>query len=200
MTLERAQHCARLTILMVLACLHEKCVVDRISRCARLIVYLRASESFTQHPKIANGASDILRDLFGTESPDLHRPIGRSWRASRFGISSGDLPRLRCTTPATAARCVANGDVTATPRDYVSALRFFRVGYFASRRNGCPALRPTCSAPTIPRQTTPAHPSSNFARTWPDESISSRLSFFSRSSRKRASRRRRSASIWRLPP
>ncbi|SAK47220.1 endoribonuclease L-PSP [Caballeronia fortuita] len=76
MTLERAQHCARLTMLMIFACLHEKCGLDRISRCARLTVYVRASESFTQHPMVANGASDILRDLFGAKSLPARSAIG----------------------------------------------------------------------------------------------------------------------------
>ena len=169
MTLERAQHCARLTILMVLACLHEKCVVDRISRCARLIVYLRALGIFHAAPENREWRkrhpARPFRDRIAGPSSTNRQVMARIAIRHKFW----DLPRLRCTTPATAARCVANGDVTATPRDYVSALRFFRVGYFASRRNGCPALRPTCSAPTIPRQTTPAHPSSNFARTWPDD-------------------------------
>ena len=76
MSIERAQHCARLTMLMILACLHERCGLDRIRRCARLTVYVRAAASFTQHPKVANGASDVLLDLFGTDLLPARSAIG----------------------------------------------------------------------------------------------------------------------------
>jgi len=74
--IERAQHCARLTMLMILACLGEQCGLDRIRRCARLTVYVRAAASFTQHPKVANGASDVLLDVFGAELLPARSAIG----------------------------------------------------------------------------------------------------------------------------
>ena len=76
MSIERAQHCARLTMLMILSCLHERCGLDRIRRCARLTVYVRAAASFTQHPKVANGASDVLLDLFGADLLPARSAIG----------------------------------------------------------------------------------------------------------------------------
>ena len=76
MSIERAQHCARLTMLMILSCLHEQCGLDRIRRCARLTVYVRAAASFTQHPKVANGASDVLLDLFGADLLPARSAIG----------------------------------------------------------------------------------------------------------------------------
>ncbi|MBW0450971.1 RidA family protein [bacterium M00.F.Ca.ET.228.01.1.1] len=76
MSLERAQHCARLTMLMILACLDDHCGLDRVRRCARLTVYVRASASFTQHPKVANGASDLLLDLFGADLLPARSAIG----------------------------------------------------------------------------------------------------------------------------
>lgn len=76
MSLERAQHCARLTMLMILACLHEQCGLDRVSRCARLTVYVRAAATFTQHPAVADGASDILLDLFGADRLPARSAIG----------------------------------------------------------------------------------------------------------------------------
>ncbi|WP_114812178.1 RidA family protein [Paraburkholderia kururiensis] len=76
MTIERAQHCAKLTMLMILACLHEQCGLDRVRRCTRLTVYVRASASFTQHPKVANGASDVLLDLFGADHLPARSAIG----------------------------------------------------------------------------------------------------------------------------
>lgn len=76
MTIERAQYCARLTMLMILACLNEQCGLDQVKRCTRLTVYVRASASFTQHPAVANGASDVLLDLFGPHLLPARSAIG----------------------------------------------------------------------------------------------------------------------------
>ncbi|AOJ16657.1 hypothetical protein WJ07_25415 [Burkholderia vietnamiensis] len=76
MSIERAQACARLTMLMILACLDERCGLDRVRRCVRLTVYVRASPSFTQHPLVANGASDVLLDLFGADRLPARSAIG----------------------------------------------------------------------------------------------------------------------------
>lgn len=68
MTLGEAQDAARLTMLLILASLEQECGLDRIARCLRLTVYVRSIPSFQAHPKVADGASDLLRDIFG---PDL---------------------------------------------------------------------------------------------------------------------------------
>lgn len=75
-SLERAQHAARLTMLMILACVDEACGLEHIERCNRLTVYVRAEPSFTQHPAVANGASDLLRDLFGDENLPARSALG----------------------------------------------------------------------------------------------------------------------------
>ncbi|MDN7429368.1 hypothetical protein CFB89_20430 [Burkholderia sp. AU16741] len=75
-SIERAQACARLTMLMILACLDERCGLDRVRRCVRLTVYVRASASFVQHPLVANGASDVLLDLFGADGLPARSAIG----------------------------------------------------------------------------------------------------------------------------
>jgi enamine deaminase RidA (YjgF/YER057c/UK114 family) len=75
-SLERAQHAARLTMLMILASVHEACGLDAIERCTRLTIYVRALASFTQHPKVANGASDLLLDLFGANRLPARSALG----------------------------------------------------------------------------------------------------------------------------
>src|SRR3954468_10778530 len=42
--------------------------LDRVSRVVRLGVYVAATPEFTEHPKIADAASELLRDLFGEEA------------------------------------------------------------------------------------------------------------------------------------
>ena len=39
--------------------------LDRVSRVVRLGVYIAATAEFTEHPKVADAASELLRDVFG---------------------------------------------------------------------------------------------------------------------------------------
>ena len=41
--------------------------LDRVSRIVRLGVHVAATPQFTEHPKIADAASELLRDIFGEE-------------------------------------------------------------------------------------------------------------------------------------
>jgi enamine deaminase RidA (YjgF/YER057c/UK114 family) len=75
-TLGEAQDAARLTMLLILASLEQDCGLDSITRCLRLTVYVRADASFRDHPKVADGASDLLRDLFGPEVLPARSAIG----------------------------------------------------------------------------------------------------------------------------
>jgi enamine deaminase RidA (YjgF/YER057c/UK114 family) len=42
--------------------------LDRVSRVVRLGVYVAAKPEFTEHPKVADAASELLRDVFGEEA------------------------------------------------------------------------------------------------------------------------------------
>ena len=42
--------------------------LDRVSRVVRLGVYVAATAEFTQHPKVADAASELLCDVFGETS------------------------------------------------------------------------------------------------------------------------------------
>ncbi len=75
-SLEKAQHAARLTMLMILACVDQACGLDNVERCSRLTVYVRAQQSFTQHPQVANGASDLLLTLFGEDKLPARSALG----------------------------------------------------------------------------------------------------------------------------
>jgi enamine deaminase RidA (YjgF/YER057c/UK114 family) len=39
--------------------------LDRVSRVVRLGVYIAATPEFTEHPKVADAASELLREVFG---------------------------------------------------------------------------------------------------------------------------------------
>ena len=76
MTLDEAQEAARMTMLLILASLEQACGLDRIARCLRLTIYVRAIASFQAHPKVADGASDLLRDVFGPAMLPARSAIG----------------------------------------------------------------------------------------------------------------------------
>ena len=42
--------------------------LGRVSRVVRLGVYIAATAEFTEHPKVADAASELLRDVFGETS------------------------------------------------------------------------------------------------------------------------------------
>src|SRR5262245_23219414 len=42
--------------------------LDRVRRVVRLSVYIAATPEFTEHPKVADAASELLRDVFGEEA------------------------------------------------------------------------------------------------------------------------------------
>lgn len=75
-SLEKARDAARLTMLMILACIDQACGLDNIERCIQMTVYMRAEQSFTQHPQVANGASDVLLTLFGQDKLPARSALG----------------------------------------------------------------------------------------------------------------------------
>ena len=50
--------------------------LNRVSRVVRLGVYVAASPEFTEHPKVADAASELLRDVFGNEMVSSRLVIG----------------------------------------------------------------------------------------------------------------------------
>jgi enamine deaminase RidA (YjgF/YER057c/UK114 family) len=50
--------------------------LDRVSRVVRLGVYIAATSEFTEHPKVADAASELFRDVFGEEIMSSRLVIG----------------------------------------------------------------------------------------------------------------------------
>jgi enamine deaminase RidA (YjgF/YER057c/UK114 family) len=50
--------------------------LDRVSRVVRLGVYVAATPEFTEHPKVADAASELLRDVLGAETISSRLVIG----------------------------------------------------------------------------------------------------------------------------
>jgi enamine deaminase RidA (YjgF/YER057c/UK114 family) len=50
--------------------------IDRIKRVVRLSVFMVTAENFADHPKVADGASDLFRDVFGAGNMSVRSVIG----------------------------------------------------------------------------------------------------------------------------
>ena len=84
LSLEDGRAAARLCAINVLAQLKAAADgnLDRVRRCVKLGVFVNATPGFTQHPEVANGASDLIQDVFGD-----------SGRHARAAVGAGSLPR-----------------------------------------------------------------------------------------------------------
>ena len=74
---------ARLCALNVVAQLKDACGgdLDRVKRIVKLVGFVNATPSFTDHPKVINGASDFMVEVFGDKG-----------RHARSAVASPSLP------------------------------------------------------------------------------------------------------------
>jgi enamine deaminase RidA (YjgF/YER057c/UK114 family) len=84
LSLEEGRAAARLCAINVLAQLKAAVDgdLDRVTRCVKLTVFVNAVPEFAQHPEVANGASDLMGDVFGDAG-----------RHARAAVGAGSLPR-----------------------------------------------------------------------------------------------------------
>ncbi len=84
LSLDEGKAAARLCAINVLAQVKAACGgdLDRVTRCVKLSVFVNAVPGFTQHPEVANGASDLMVDVFGDAG-----------KHARAAMGAGSLPR-----------------------------------------------------------------------------------------------------------
>jgi enamine deaminase RidA (YjgF/YER057c/UK114 family) len=70
---QAARLCSLNIIAQVKAALGD---LDRATRIVKLNVFVRSDESFTDQPKIANGASDVMVDVFGDAGRHARSAVG----------------------------------------------------------------------------------------------------------------------------
>lgn len=76
-SVEEAQALARRCALQALAALKEELgSLDRVVGVAKVTVFVASSETFTDHPKVANGASDLLVEVFGEAGKHARAAVG----------------------------------------------------------------------------------------------------------------------------
>jgi enamine deaminase RidA (YjgF/YER057c/UK114 family) len=77
-TLEDGQTAARLCALNVIAQVRNALGgdLDRVKRVAKLTVFVNSTDDFTDQPKVANGASDVMVDVFGDAGKHTRSAVG----------------------------------------------------------------------------------------------------------------------------
>jgi enamine deaminase RidA (YjgF/YER057c/UK114 family) len=83
LSVEEGQKAAQLALLNLLARLKVACNgdLDRVARCVKVVGFVNAEPEFGEHPKVVNGASDLLVKIFGDAG-----------RHARSAIGVGSLP------------------------------------------------------------------------------------------------------------
>lgn len=76
--LEDAARAARLCGLNILAQLKAACGgnLDRVSRCVKLTGFVNCIDGFADQPKVMNGASDLMADVFGDAGKHARAAVG----------------------------------------------------------------------------------------------------------------------------
>jgi len=83
-SVEEAQKAARICAINIIAQIKLACEgnLERVVRCVKLGVFVNGEADFIDHPVVANGASDLIADVFGDAG-----------KHARAAVGSGSLPR-----------------------------------------------------------------------------------------------------------
>jgi enamine deaminase RidA (YjgF/YER057c/UK114 family) len=83
-SLDDGKAAARLCAVNVIAQVKAACGgdLDRVRRCVKVGVFVNAVADYTQHPEVANGASDLFMAVFGDAG-----------KHARAAVGAGSLPR-----------------------------------------------------------------------------------------------------------
>jgi enamine deaminase RidA (YjgF/YER057c/UK114 family) len=77
MELESGQQAARRCAIMLLAQIRAALgSLDRVERIVKLGVFVNSAPSFTDQPKVANGASELMQEVFGESGRHARSAVG----------------------------------------------------------------------------------------------------------------------------
>jgi enamine deaminase RidA (YjgF/YER057c/UK114 family) len=78
LSLEDGQKAARLCIVNVLSHLKTACDGDlsRVQKCLRIGGFVQCEDDFVDHPKVINGASDLIVQIFGDHGRHARSAVG----------------------------------------------------------------------------------------------------------------------------
>lgn len=82
-SIEEGAKAARICAINILAQLKDACGgnLDRVKRCVKLLGFVNGISEFTEQPKVINGASDLIVEVFGEKG-----------KHARSAVGSGSLP------------------------------------------------------------------------------------------------------------
>lgn len=75
-SLEDGQAAARACGLMILAQLNAAGLLDQVERVVKLGAFVSSTPDFFDHPKVANGASDLMEQVFGGAGQHARAAVG----------------------------------------------------------------------------------------------------------------------------
>jgi enamine deaminase RidA (YjgF/YER057c/UK114 family) len=76
-TPDEGAEAARRCVLQILAALQaELGTLDRVRRVVKVTVFVASAPGFTEQPKVANGASDLLAEVFGEAGRHARAAVG----------------------------------------------------------------------------------------------------------------------------
>lgn len=80
LTIEQGQAAARLCATNLLSQLKVACLgdLDRVGRCVRLGGFVNCAPDFLEQPKVVNGASDLMIEVFGERGQHARTAVGVS--------------------------------------------------------------------------------------------------------------------------
>jgi enamine deaminase RidA (YjgF/YER057c/UK114 family) len=79
MSLEEGQQAAKACALMIAAQIKKAAgSLDRVDRIVKLGVFVNSTADYTDHPKVANGCSDMMEVIFGTAGQHARSAVGVS--------------------------------------------------------------------------------------------------------------------------
>jgi enamine deaminase RidA (YjgF/YER057c/UK114 family) len=77
MGVDEGQHAARQCALMIAAQIKRALgTLNRVDRVLKLNIFVSSSASFTEQPKVANGASDVIEQIFGDAGRHARSAVG----------------------------------------------------------------------------------------------------------------------------
>lgn len=68
LTIEQGQQCARNAVLNLLSVVDANVGLENVKKCVKILVFVGSDADFYDQPKVANGGSQVLIDIFG-EAP-----------------------------------------------------------------------------------------------------------------------------------
>lgn len=79
LSIEQGYSAAQLCTLRLLSALKDSTGdLDKVVKIVKLSVFVNATEDFIEHPKVADGASDLLEQLFSQSGPHARAAVGVS--------------------------------------------------------------------------------------------------------------------------